>query len=77
MTKYKTIIRSLLALAVALPAAMAMAQTQYPEVTRAQTVGSVVRPCTQLEISADISAENCGTMTLSEVVMALHKANDD
>ncbi len=77
MTKYKTIIRSLAALSVALPAAMALAQSQYPEVARAQTTEPVVRPCTQLERSAGISGEICGTMPLSEVVKALNKANDD
>lgn len=77
MTKYKTIIRSLTALSVVLPAAMALAQSQYPEVARAQTTEPVVRPCTQLEKSAGISAESCGTMPLSEVVQALNKANDD
>ena len=77
MTKYKTIIRSLTALSLALPATMAMAQSQYPEVARAQTSEPVVRPCTQLERSAGISAEKCGTMPLSEIVKALNKANDD
>lgn len=51
----------------------------YPEVSRASTTGPYIRDCTQLEKSAGIAKEKCGSMTLSEVVeyMNAAQAGDD
>jgi hypothetical protein len=77
MSKFKTIIRSATVLTVALSASMATAQSQYPGVTRAQSFETLIRPCTQLERDAGITAEKCGAMRLSEVVKALFEATSD
>lgn len=50
----------------------------YPvEVTRLAPIISVKRGCTQLEYSAGIPQEDCGTMTLTEVVQFMYPGGAD
>lgn len=37
----------------------------------------VIRGCTQLELSADVERDACGTLTLAEVVGKLSEKTDD
>ena len=58
-------------------AAAGQAQGTYPHAIPPEQTADVVRPCTPLEISADIIAEDCGTLTLSEVVKRMHTLQGD
>ncbi len=55
-------------------AAAGQAASPYPQLTApapAQS-SSIVRPCTQLEIAAELLPSDCGTLTLSDVVGRMH-----
>lgn len=58
-------------------AATASFAGHYPESTLASQSASLVRACTQLESSALITASECGTLTLSEVVRRKHVLESD
>ncbi len=77
---------SIAALAFVLAGSIAQAQNAqgegggsglYPEVTRVAPNISVNRGCTQLEYHAGISKEDCGTLTLTEIVQFMHPAGAD
>ncbi len=55
----------------------AVAGENYPEVTRAVTPTPIVRLCTQLEMSAGIERDQCGTLPLSAVAKAKFDSDDD
>ena len=50
---------------------------QYPVSAIAIQSASVARPCTQLELSTDMTADECGTLTLGDVVSRKHALDSD
>jgi hypothetical protein len=57
-------------------AAMSLAG-QYPATTIATQSASIDRPCTQLELSAQMTPSECGTLTLADVVARVTALQDD
>ena len=50
---------------------------QYPTTTIATQSASIDRPCTQLELSAQMMPSECGTLTLGDVVARLNALQRD
>lgn len=71
MKIFNAMLLPLAGVSLVLAAQTVSAQGTYPQVTRAAVADPIVRACTQLELSAGIDSEKCGTMTLAEVVNAL------
>lgn len=51
--------------------------SQYPALAVAIQSASVDRPCTQLELSADMIPAECGTLILPEVVSRIQSLETD
>ncbi|MDU8946774.1 hypothetical protein, partial [Ovoidimarina sediminis] len=49
----------------------------YPQKVQAAKSASVARRCTQLEMSAEMIPSECGTLTLSDVVILLNALETD
>ena len=50
---------------------------QYPISTTVTQSASVNRPCTQLELSANVTPSECGTLTLATVVARVNALHGD
>jgi hypothetical protein len=50
---------------------------QYPVLTIVTQSASIDRPCTQLELSAQMAPSECGTLTLADVVARVNALQDD
>lgn len=52
--------------------ATGQAESLYPQLMEPVRSADVIRPCTQLELSADMLPSECGTLTLAEVVNRMY-----
>lgn len=50
---------------------------KQPQTQTADVLRSKDRPCTQLELSAEMSPDKCGTLTLNDVVKRINALRDD